>query len=97
MTNEERSQAEVAAFRARKYTKYFAYWKDTNSGAIITTWMGDKLADVTWRGSVYNSAWFSRRVNFRAKGIDGRMWHGIYYLSSGNYVRMSVSKHQRAR
>lgn len=58
----------------------------------ITTWMGDLLATVTWEGAPYQcpafGGWPTTRVNFRAKGIDGREWCGTYYKSSGDYVRM---------
>lgn len=64
--------------------------------AEICTWMGDVLATVTWKGAEYSSPAFggfpSKRINFRARGIDGRMWAGTYYKSSGDYVRMRVVK-----
>lgn len=89
--NAETSAKEVAAFAARAADKWFAYWHE---GREIRNWMGAKLADVTWQGRPYNTPGFGRsseRVNFRAKGIDGRMWSGTYYKSSGDYVRMRAT------
>ena len=61
----------------------------------IQTWIGEVLARVTWQGRAYSTWGFgsrSTRVNFRARGIDGREWFGTYYKSSGDYVRMRVVK-----
>lgn len=92
--NRERSLQEAGRFQGRQLgNKIFAYWKD-GQPAQITTWMGDVLADVTWQGHPYNTPGFGRsseRVNFRAKGIDGRLWSGTYYKSSGDYVRMRAT------
>ena len=58
----------------------------------ITTWMGDTLADVQWKGAEYRGNMGNRAVNFRAKGIDGKLYSGTYYKSSGDYVRMKRIK-----
>lgn len=94
--NAELSEAEVAAFKARHTDRWFAYWKDLPQGSEICTWTGTVLATVTWKGREYRMPAFgcfpSKRINFRARGIDGRMWSGTYYVSSGDYVRMRAMK-----
>lgn len=64
--------------------------------ATLTTWTGELLARVTWVGTEYRcpafGGWPTVRVNFCARGIDGRDWAGTYYKSSGDYVRMRVVK-----
>jgi len=50
--NAATSKREVAQFKAGKGSgKYFAYM--SNDRKHITTWTGDKLADVTYYGSPY--------------------------------------------
>jgi len=92
--NAATSKREVAEFKANQSPgKYFAYMSGDHKR--ITTWTGDKLADVTFYGQPYKVpafGWPSTRVNFRAKGIDGRNWAGTYFESSGSYVRMSPVK-----
>lgn len=97
-SNRAASRAEVEAFRLGAKGPYFAYWHKAKQGGYpyITTWMGDRLATVYWRGANYYCSafggWPSERVNFCAKGIDGREWYGTYYKSSGTYVRMRPCK-----
>jgi hypothetical protein len=108
--NRELSAKEVEAFKRGKLKAIFAYWTQPKMGGVaerdappgtikITTWMGDTLATVTWVGREYHPPAFgsfpSTRINFRAKGIDGRTWAGTYYKSSGSYVRMRPVKAQR--
>jgi hypothetical protein len=92
--NWETSAREVEAFKARTSTKWGGYFHASNKA--VQTWMGDKLADVTWVGRIYKvttpSGGRSERFNFRAKGIDGRTWAGTAYTSSGDYVSMRVVK-----
>lgn len=98
-TNAEISRAEVAAFVADVPDRYFAYHADRSTtaqmgrwadgiGATITTWTGDKLADVVERFPVYRSNLGDRRQNFRARGINGATYSGTAYLDAGDYVRM---------
>jgi hypothetical protein len=89
--NAEASKQEVAEFKAQTSDKWFGYFNAANRA--VQTWTGDKLADVTWTGPIYRTpcfGGFSKRFNFRAKGVDGRGWAGTAYASSGDYVRMRV-------
>ena len=81
--------AEMAAFQQGKTNRVFAYW---HKAAEIRTWMGGILARITWTGNEYSCPFGSRRINFGARGIDGRTYSGTYYKSSGDYVRMRVVK-----
>jgi len=99
--NTERSVVEVYEFQHNNKgggaKGYFCYWQDGNKEhprPILTTWMGDKIADVIfWSGTPYRSGFGnSKRMSFRAKGIDGHEYSGTYYVSSGNYCRMKRIK-----
>jgi hypothetical protein len=104
ITNDQLNAAEVAAFMAEKPSPYFAYWNargrwslpgvspELVPGDTITTWMGDKLAGITWTGNPFGSSFGDRRQNFRAKGINGATYSGTAYLSAGDYVRMRAVK-----
>lgn len=101
MTNEQRSAAEVAAFKADTPGPYFAYHagpafrprgERMAVGRRITTWMNDDLAAVIEAGDTFRSAFGDTRQNFRALGINGVTYAGTAYLSAGDYVRMRAVK-----
>lgn len=99
--NEVRGQVEIFEFLAQTdeaaRKPYFAYFKDKKDDgerSMITTWMGDMIAQVV-RTNEYKVPAFgsqSVRVAFRAYGIDGRLWSGTFYKSSGDYCRMRAIK-----
>lgn len=96
--NSERSRLEILDFIADPPSKLFAYVQEqghARSLAFVTTWTGDTLATVTWQGDPYSCPAFGRsseRVNFRAVGVNGVSYSGIYYKSSGNYCRLTKTK-----
>jgi len=91
VTNAERSFIEVENFkRGKGQKKYVAYMK--NDLSKITTWTGDKLADVTKVGQPFRDSFGGERINFRAKGIDGKNYSGTYFKSAGDYVRIKKVK-----
>lgn len=104
ITNEQRSAAEVAAFKADTPGPYFAYWNvrgrwaqpgvspELVPGDTLTTWTGDVLAEMTWTGDPFYSSFHDRRQNFRARGINGVVYSGTAYLSAGDYARMRPVK-----
>lgn len=101
ITNEERSALEVFEFMRDRPQRYSAYWRNHEprvmcGGPVITTWAGDTLATVTRIGPAYTVYGLhgvaSTRVSFRAQGINGVMYAGTYYKSSGDYVRMRAIK-----
>lgn len=103
ITNEQRAQIEVYEFVHHPPEKYFLYCsfkrekgqlnEATHYGASGTaiTWTGEKLGDVqcgrTWRGNMGDT-----RVSIRVYAINGKVYAGTYYKSSGNYARVKVVK-----
>ena len=76
--------------KSRDTSPYFAYMSGDNKR--ITTWVGDKLGDVTFIGREYGGGFGGVRQNFRMEGVDGRTWSGTFFKSSGDYVRMKPTK-----
>jgi hypothetical protein len=97
--NEDRTLVEVYEF-AHENTG-----ADGHTGYVdrdltrVTTFMGDLLATITERGPKYKIPAFggfpSERRNFRARGIDGHIYAGVAYVSSGDYCRMRRVKVRR--
>jgi hypothetical protein len=98
ITNEERSRREVATFIAEPPFRYFAYQShDATIGRLrrfdlITTWKGDKLAEVVSVGQLWTSNMGDKRQAFQARGVNGVLYSGTAYLSCGDYVRMRAVK-----
>lgn len=90
--NKERGEIEAYNFAHNNSgegeERYFAYYNAARVTHEITTWTGDTLAKVVWRGLAYRSGFGGKRINFRAQGIDGHLYAGTYFTSSGSYVRM---------
>lgn len=87
--NRETSAREVEAFKTREAGPYTAYL--SGDGKYITTWMGDKLAEVTSVGATYRTNFGNKVTPFRARGIDGRTYHGRH--NGGNmHLRMRPTK-----
>jgi hypothetical protein len=91
VTNEERSSLEVFDFVSNPPDKYFLYINEDNRTA--TTWTGDVLGRVSL-GCEYRDNFGGRRVPVTIHAINGRVYHGTYYKSSGNYARIRASKVQ---
>jgi hypothetical protein len=92
VSNEERSAVEVFEFCHDVPDHYFLYIDEQKRTA--TTWTGDKLGDVTF-GREYSCPSFGHRsvrqpVTIHA--INGRIYHGTYFKSSGNYARVKLGK-----
>jgi hypothetical protein len=100
--NAATSRAEVAAFMADVPERHFAYAATQRSGFDttvrlhvgdeITTWTGDKLAQVCDARQPFRDSFGGIRQNFRARAINGATYSGTFYLSSGDYVRMRKVK-----
>lgn len=95
--NAETSKREVQRFHAvPKGGRFFAYVDERGSASChgrVTTWTGDTLALIVWKGARYRCPAFggfgSERQNFRAQDpVTGALWSGTYYCSSGNYCRL---------
>ena len=72
--------------------KYFVYIDEANRTA--TTWMGEKLGDVTF-GHAYRAVFGDVRVPVWVTGINGVKYYGTYYKSAGNYARIQRAKGSR--
>lgn len=91
-TSEEISQLEVYEFMKNPPTKYFAYVTIPEHGGYkITTWTGELLGRVTHYGE-WVSNMGDRRASIRVKAINGKMYHGTFYKSTGDYCRLTMSK-----
>jgi hypothetical protein len=93
VTNDERSRLEVYLFVTDPPEKYFAYVYEIDGvPASITTWTGEIIGRVTTVFRTHRSGFGDKRVNFRAKMIDGRTYSGTFYKSAGDYCRLKVFK-----
>ncbi|MDE2022476.1 MAG: hypothetical protein KGI71_06210 [Patescibacteria group bacterium] len=89
--NVDRNELEILDFMADESTKpYFAYVD--RAVTEVHTWMSGLLGKIYWHGSKFRSVFGDERINFRAKGIDGRIWAGTFYCSAGDYCRMRPVK-----
>ena len=92
-TNEERSQVEVFDFVTDPPSKYFLYINPEKHAA--TTFTGDRLGSVRF-GQEYQTPAFggfgSTRVPVTIQAINGRVYHGTYFKSSGDYARIKIAK-----
>lgn len=87
-TNEERSELEMFEFMRNRPDRYFAYYdKDMSK---VTTWMGQKLGDIIWRGQVYKTGWWpgARKQRVRVRAVTGDTYAGPCELDAGNYCRL---------
>lgn len=89
--NELRSSIEVYEFINDIPDNYFLYIDESKKEA--TTWMGDKLGNVSF-GREYRDNLGGKRQPIDVHGINGKKYHGIYYKSSGNYARIKLFKNQ---
>jgi hypothetical protein len=89
VTNEERSALEVFEFVSNPPDKYFLYISEANRTA--TTWTGDTLGQVSF-GREYRNNFGGKRVPITVRCINGHLYHGTYYKSSGDYARIRLSK-----
>lgn len=88
-TNEERSKVEQYEWVSNPPLSYFAYINEKK--AVCATWMGDKLGNVGF-GSPFHSNLGDVRVPITVYGINGKVYHGTYYKSAGDYCRIKMSR-----
>lgn len=92
-THDEISSLEVYEFRHDIPTRYFAYVdRQGIYPSYITTWTGEILGEVSSFGAKYHSNMGDVRQNITAKMINGRTYYGTYFVSSGDYCRLKLSK-----
>jgi hypothetical protein len=97
VSNDERSALEVYDFVTNPPDKYFLYVNQEKRTA--TTWTGDLLGQITF-GREYRCPAFggfsSRRIPVTVRAINGRVYVGTYYKSSGDFARVRLSKRRNA-
>jgi hypothetical protein len=89
VSNAERSALEVFRFYTDIPIKYFLYIDERQHAAI--TWTGEKLGDVGF-GREWRDNFGGKRVSINVQAINGLLYHGTYYKSSGNYARIKLAK-----
>ena len=91
-SNEETSALETWNFCRRKHDKHFVYVNEAKR--TITTWTGQTLGKIVHMGhkARVGFGWSTYRQAIRVAGIDGRTYHGWYYVSSGDYARITACK-----
>jgi len=92
-TNEERSAVEVYEFRAEPPDKYVVYIDEPKR--LATTWTGDKLGSVSF-GQPFRDNFGGKRIPITVNAINGRIYHGTYFKSSGDYARIKLSKRAKS-
>lgn len=93
VTNDERSLAEEYDWITNPPDKYSLYVdeKAADGRAKATTWTGTILGNVSF-GQSYRDNFGGRRIPINVYGTNGREYHGTYFVSSGNYVRIKAKK-----
>lgn len=89
VNNDVRSAIEVYEFINTPPDKYFLYIDEQNKTA--TTWTGQKLGNVKF-GTPYTSNFGDRRQPIDIIAINGKIYYGTYYKSSGSYARIKEKK-----
>jgi hypothetical protein len=87
-TNEEVSELEVFDFERNRPPSLFAYYD--KSMTKVTTWTGQKLGDIVWKGTVYRTGWWpgARKQRVRVRAITGDTYAGPCEMDAGTYCRL---------
>ena len=85
---------EVFDFITNPPDKYFLYISEKT--ATATTWTGDALGQVSF-GREYRDNFGGKRVPVTVRDINGLIYHGTYYKSSGDYARIKANKRKEQR
>lgn len=93
LMNLEASRREVIEFFRDSPERYFVYINERKGLSwTVTTWMGDVLGHVIWKGDEFTSGGFggtqNKRQNIRVEMLDGSRYSGTYYKSNGTYARI---------
>lgn len=88
-TNEERGLVEQYEWNANPPSRYFGYINCERKE--LTTWTGERLGRVVF-GREFRDNFGGKRVPITVYGTNGRMYHGTYYKSSGDYARIKMAR-----
>jgi hypothetical protein len=89
VSNAERSALEVWNFYTEIPTRYTLYINEAKQ--LATTWTGERLGVVDF-GREWRDNFGGTRVSINVHAINGCLYHGTYYKSSGNYARIKLAK-----
>ena len=86
-SNRAKGKLEAHEFRYNPPDKLFAYYN--MSKLVVTTWTGDKLGDIVWKGVPMRRGFGGggKTQAIRVRGINGVMYHGICNLNA-DYCRL---------
>lgn len=108
-THDEISSMEVYEFRHAAFPSYFAYVHETkyrrtysltDKGTVytipeyVTTWTGEVLGKIIDWYAPYKSNMGDERINITAKMINGKVYHGTFYVGVEDYCRLKIAKNQ---
>lgn len=94
-SNKAKGKLEAYEFMRNPPDKLFAYY--SNDMRRVTTFTGDKLGDIVWRGSVVRGFGGGKTQAIRVRGINGVMDHGRCNLTGGTYCRLRRMAGTRTR
>lgn len=80
---------EFVKFPPEKYFLYVDFEKK-----IVTTFTGVKLGHIVWANRPYYSNFGDKRIGIDVYGINGKKYHGTYYVGAGDYARIKMYKNQ---
>ena len=93
-SNRARGKLEFYRFMRDKPEHVFAYY--TDDFRTVTTWMGQKLGDIVWKGAITRPMGGKMQA-IRVRGVNGCMYAGRANLSSGTYVRLKKTASGKGR
>lgn len=85
--DEEWSSCEVFEFCNDPPIRYFLYI-DQSKG-LATTWTGEPLGRVSF-GKEFRDNFGGKRIPVTIRAINGCVYHGYYFKSSGSYARVKM-------
>jgi hypothetical protein len=95
VSNSKKSAIEIYEYKnkpIKKNEKYTAYLN--GDGTKITTWTGDKIADVNYlkENKGYRTGMWEQHYSFEGTDINGKRIKGRAYAGKGGYVRFNIKE-----
>lgn len=90
VNNDMRSAIEEYEFRTDAPKSYFLY---ISKEGKATTWTGQVLGNVSF-SKEFRAVFGDIRQRVTVYGINGKIYHGTFYKSAGDYARIKLAKNQ---